>query len=352
MVKDFSAFLGAAAPAPVSPLAALGWQGFQSSQVGVEELAETPPVRVTAVHRSALDVVGEGLTQTLPWMADVTVGDWLMLNAVLPTASRVLERKTLLKRRAAGHDRSVQLIAANLDTAFVVTSCNADFNVARLERYLAVVLEAGVTPVILLTKADMAPEVAGYVAQARAISDLVEVIALNATGDDVKSLLGPWTKPGQTVGFLGTSGVGKSTLTNALGDLDVATGGIREDDARGRHTTTGRQLHIVAGGCAILDTPGMRELQLTDTAEGVGAVFADLEALAGTCKFRDCAHESEPGCAVRAAIAAGELDAARLARWQKLVAEDSMNSETLAERRRREKGFSKMVNKVVRGKGR
>lgn len=350
MVKDYSAYLGAAAPAPVSPLAALGWQGFQSGQVDTEEMSETPPVRVTAVHRSALDVVGEGISETLPWMADVTVGDWLMLNRTLPTASRVLERKTLLKRRAAGHDRSVQLIAANLDTAFVVTSCNADFNVARLERYLAVVLEAGVTPVILLTKADMCEDAAGYVAQARAIRDTVEVIALNARDEDVKALLGPWTKPGQTVGFLGTSGVGKSTLTNALGDLSVATGVIREDDARGRHTTTGRQLHMVPGGCAILDTPGMRELQLTEASEGVGAVFADLEELAAGCKFRDCAHESEPGCAVRAAVEAGDLDRERLARWQKLVAEDAMNTETLAERRRREKGFSKMVNKAVKGK--
>lgn len=352
MTKDYTAFLGGkTTQAPVSPLAGLGWQPFFAQQTDTEEMAAFPPVRVTEVHRTQLHVRGDGVDEMIPWGADATVGDWLMLNRTLPTASRVLERKTVLQRRAAGHDRAVQLIAANLDTAFIVTSCNADFNVARLERYIALALEAQVTPVIVLTKADMA-DPSPFVAQAQAISERVEVIALNAKGAGVKEALGPWAKAGQTVGFLGTSGVGKSTLTNALGDLEVATGDIREDDARGRHTTTRRQMFFIPGGAAILDTPGMRELQLTDAATGVGAVFADLEEIAAGCKFRDCAHETEPGCAVRAAVQAGEITSERVERWRKLVAEDAMNTETLAEKRKREKGFAKMVNRAVKSKAR
>ncbi len=351
MVRDYGEFLGKTEAPVASPLAALGWRPFFANQVDADELLAHPPVRVTEVHRSSIHVVGDGIDQSLPWVAATTVGDWLMLNRELPTASRVLTRATEIKRRAAGPGRDVQMIAANLDTAFIVSSCNADFNVARLERFLAVVLEAGVTPVVVLTKKDQAPDWQDYVAQTQAMTDAA-VIAVNAKGDEVRSVLVPWCRPGQTVGFLGMSGVGKSTLTNAIGNLSVATGDIRTDDARGRHTTTRRQLFFVPDGPAILDTPGMRELQLTEAASGVGEVFSDLEEIAGQCKFRDCAHGGEPGCKVQAGIASGTIEPERLARWQKLVAEDRVNSESVAQRRKREKGFSRMVNKSIRGKAR
>lgn len=351
MVRDYGAFLGKTEGQGPSPLARLGWRPFFSGQVDATELQAKPPVRVTEVHRSSVQVVGDGINESLPWMAGAAVGDWLMLDRALPTSSRVLARATEIKRRAAGPGRDVQVIAANLDTAFIVSSCNADFNIARLERFLAVVLEAGVVPVVVLTKRDHAPDWEDYVDQARAITD-ADVIALDATSQSVKDVLAPWSGLGQTVGFLGMSGVGKSTLTNAIGDLNVATGEIREDDARGRHTTTRRQLFFVPDGPAILDTPGMRELQLTDAASGVGEVFSDIEDSALRCKFRDCTHTTEPGCAVQAALADGSIAPERLERWRKLVAEDHVNTESAAQRRKREKSFSKMVNTSIRGKQR
>jgi ribosome biogenesis GTPase len=163
--------------------------------------------------------------------------------------------------------------------------------------------------------------------------------------------LADWCKPGRTVAFLGSSGVGKSTLTNALlGAQAIATKGIREDDAKGRHTTTRRELHATPGGCLVLDTPGMRELQLTDAATGIADVFEDIEALTGRCRFTDCRHETEPGCAVQAAIEDGSLDPARLNRWRKLQAEDAFNSASLAERREKDRAFGKLVRSAVKAK--
>ncbi len=352
MTRDYSQFLpitetDTAKPKILSPLDALGWQSFFAQQTDIDEMALTPPVRVVEVHRNALHALGDGIDTMVPPGPDATVGDWLLLDPDQPAQSRVLDRKSLIKRRAPGHDRRVQLIAANIDTTFVVTSCNDDFNVARLERYIALAFEADAAPVILLTKLDLCEVPDAYIDQAKAISDLVPVVALDARGSDPQDKLAGWCKPGQTVAFLGSSGVGKSTLTNALSEgLNLKTQAIREDDARGRHTTTRRQLHIVPGGCAVLDTPGMRELQLTGAASGVGDVFADLETLAEGCKFRDCQHLSEPGCAVVAALEAGEIDQARFDRWQKLVAEDQFNSATLAQRKNKDKSLRKQVRRI------
>jgi ribosome biogenesis GTPase len=241
----------------------------------------------------------------------------------------------------------MQPIAANLDTAFIVTSCNQDFNVARLERYIALTLEAGVDPVIVLTKPDLCDTPQDYVDRAAEISDLVPVVVLDARGDAAKTALAPWCKPGKTVAFLGSSGVGKSTLVNALSEgAGVETQAIREDDAKGRHTTTRRQLHFVPGGCAVLDTPGMRELQLADAASGVADLFSDLHDLSQQCRFNDCAHETEPGCAVRAALDAGEIDNARLGRWQKLMAEDRFNTASMSERKSRDKALGKTIRQI------
>lgn len=353
MTRDLSAFQPPAGKGQsaqqVTRLKSLGWQAFFAQQISIDELNDTPPVRVTEVHRSGLRVLGDGIDMMVPPRADATVGDWLLLDHDLPSSSQLLERKSLIKRRAAGHDRSVQLIAANIDTAFIVTSCNLDFNVARLERYVALAFDAGVTPVILLTKADLCDDASAYVADAEAISADVAVLTLNAKSNEPVAKLAPWCKPGQTIAFLGSSGVGKSTLTNALSVSEVAaTQAIREDDAKGRHTTSHRQLHILPNNCAVLDTPGVRELQLTDAEEGVAEVFSDLDELSTQCRFNDCKHISEPGCAVLAALERGEIDEARLARWRKLVAEDQHNTASLAQRRSKDKAFGKMVKQATK----
>ena len=357
MIRDYSHFLPPslrmAAPRKPGPLEQLGWQNFFARQISIEELSATPPVRVVEVHRTGLHVLGEAVDTLLPPDPEVTVGDWLLHDAGDPAASRRLERKSLLKRRAPGTGRQVQLIAANLDTGFIVSSCNHDFNLARLERYVALCFEAGVVPVIVLTKPDLCgtEAQADYRDAACAVSEQVPVVVIDALAGDVAGALGDWCGPGQTVGFLGSSGVGKSTLVNALAGRDaVATADIREEDSKGRHTTTRRQLHLLDGGCAVLDTPGMRELQLADVAEGVARVFGDLEALSARCRFRDCRHESEPGCAVLAAVEAGEIGAARVGRWHKLAREEAFNSASLAERKAKGKAVSRLVREVKRRK--
>lgn len=331
----------------LSALEMLGWQPFFAQQISAEDLADRPPVRVTEVHRSALQVIGDGIDRSIGFIADATVGDWVLFDPLQPQASRLLKRKSLIKRRAPGSDRREQLIAANIDTVFIVSSCNQDFNVARLERYVALAFEAEITPVILLTKADLSDDVDTYVSQARAISEQVPVVTIDARGAEPRAKLTEWCGQGQTVAFLGSSGVGKSTLTNALaGNQAIETAAIREDDARGRHTTTSRQLHVMPGGCLVLDTPGMRELQLTDAASGIGDVFADLAELATQCRFNDCQHETEPGCAITKAVKAGEIDAARLDRWRKLMAEQAFNSASLAERKTKDKTFGKTIRGI------
>ncbi|WP_367646393.1 ribosome small subunit-dependent GTPase A [Ruegeria arenilitoris] len=270
-----------------------------------------------------------------------------MLDSTRPRSSRVLERTSLIKRRAPGTDRQEQLIAANIDTAFIVTSCNQDFKVARLERYAALALEARMTPVIVVTKTDLVTDPQNYIDAARAVSDMIDVVAFDARGDAPRTKLLPWCKPGKTVAFLGSSGVGKSTLANALLESQsIETQTIREDDAKGRHTTTRRELHAMPNGCLVLDSPGMRELQLTDAAEGINDLFADIQELAAQCRFKNCQHDSEPECAVLKAIDEGVLDSDRLRRWRKLMAEDAFNSASLAERRSRDKAFGKMVRGV------
>ncbi|WP_166417859.1 ribosome small subunit-dependent GTPase A [Cochlodiniinecator piscidefendens] len=316
----------------------LGWQDFFEDQMSKKELEQTQPVRVMEVHRNGMRVLGKSLSGSYRNLHSqdgdshklAVVGDWVLMGGDDMLPLRVLKRKSLFKRRAPGKGHAQQLIASNVETAFIVSSCNQDFNVARLERYLAMVHEAGSTPVIILTKADLTDDIETFQAQAQSMAPKLSVLVLNAKGSDVRELLSPWCQAGQTIAFLGSSGVGKSTLVNAVsGTQKAETQDIREDDAKGRHTTTRREIYQIDSGCLVLDTPGMRELQLTEAAFGVSEVFADISILAADCKFNDCKHDKEPGCAIQSALEAGEIDPVRFERWKKLLAEEHHNTALL-----------------------
>lgn len=339
-------------------LADLGWTSFFASQFSADETPAFCAVRVMAVHRGLLTVAGDGIEATIPSHLPgataeedrPTVGDWLVAERDTLRPTRILRRTSLFKRRAAGTGREIQLIAANVDTVFVISSCNRDFNPARLERYLVLARDAGVLPVVVLTKADLTDDAETYAKAARRLLPGLIVETIDARDRDAAAGLAAWCGAGQTVALLGSSGVGKSTLVNTLAGTIAVTGAVRADDDRGRHTTTARALHRLERGGWLLDTPGMRELQLADSQDGLHDVFDDIVALIGNCRFSDCSHDAEPGCAIRAAIASGSLDPERLARWRKLAAEDVFNTASLAERRARDRAFSKMTRAIVRDK--
>ncbi|WP_369139354.1 ribosome small subunit-dependent GTPase A [Modestobacter versicolor] len=258
--------------------------------------------------------VGGGLHDA----AAPAVGDWVAVRGEL--AVRVLPRRTAFVRTAAGRGSAPQVVAANVDLVLVVDSLVGEARLRRVERYLAVAWASGATPVVVLTKADVCPDVPAAVAQVAEDAVGVDVLAVSAvTGaglDRLRALL----TPGCTAAMVGPSGVGKSSLANALAGRPVAaTAGIRED-GRGRHTTTARELHLLPGGALLIDTPGMRELALPG-GDGLDSTYADVTELAADCRFRDCAHRTEPGCAVAAAIDRGRLDPARFTAWRKLQAE-------------------------------
>ena len=338
---------------PTESLHALGWRpGFQAQ---FDPASGLQPARVMAVQRGRVEVTHENGTTSIELSRKaaalgITVGDWVLLDEDAKTIHERLERFALFQRRAAGSGAERQLIAANVDTLFIVTSANRDFNEARLERYLAIAQDAGAFPVIVITKADTVDSVSPFVATASRLAPGVLVEALDARDPEAVDALRPWCETGQTVALLGSSGVGKSTLVNSLTGAHQDTFAVRNDDQRGRHTTTTRSMHRLPQGGWLIDTPGMRELQLVDVAEALDDVFAEVATFAGQCRFSDCAHESEPGCAVQAAIADGALDADRLRRYRKLLSEDRRNSETLAERRSRDKQFGKLVKSVMSDK--
>ena len=315
-------------------LETLGWSSFFGDQVADDE-AMLFPARVDAVHRgrlTALTPAGQ-VDIVLPARSDTgeyAVGDWVLAEAATRVLHRRLHRKSILQRPGEGR-RPIQLVAANIDTLFIVSSCNADFNVARLERYLALANDAGTDPVIVLTKADVADDAADFERQAAALQRELPVVTLNARSPAAAAALDPWCSAGSTVALVGSSGVGKSTLVNALVGIERTqpqqqTGSVRESDSKGRHVTTSRSLHAMAGGGWVVDTPGMRSLRVKDVTQGIDTLFAEITELAPACKFRNCTHDHEPGCAVLAAVAAGTVDPERLARWKKLQAESHHGS--------------------------
>ena len=245
------------------------------------------------------------------------MGDWVELRETQIVA--VAPRRTLFARKAAGSAVDVQPIAANVDIAFVVMAMDYDFSLRRLERYLVLTRESGARPVVLLTKADLASDVDGRVAAARAVAEEAPVHALAAPSGLGLAAVTDYLKPGVTAVLLGSSGAGKSTLTNVLLGVErMATQAVRESDSKGRHTTTHRELLELPGGAFLIDTPGMRELQLWASEENVNATFGDVEQWAARCRFADCSHAGEPGCAVQQAVADGLLDPERLESLHKL----------------------------------
>ena len=322
-------------------LSGLGWTPHFADQIEPGEAR--PPARVTEVKRRLLVALSEEGPVTLlapGGTGSFAVGDWVLQDGIRATR---LTPTTEIARRAAGDDGARQLIAANVGTMAIVTSCNADFSPARLERYLAIALGAGCEPLIVLTKADQTDDPAPFAQAASTLAPELIVLTLDARDAAEARRLDAWCGPGMTLALVGSSGVGKTTIQNALTGTEAATQDVREDDAKGRHTTTARALRrTLAGGC-LIDTPGMRELGLTETGDGVALVFAEIAELATACRFRDCTHSGEPGCAVQAAIAAGSLDSDRLARFEKLEREDGVNTLALNDRRTKARATSKVA---------
>jgi ribosome biogenesis GTPase len=253
------------------------------------------------------------------------VGDWVIVQSTADNTvlvRRVLERRTVISRKVAGVVTEEQSIAANVDAAFIVTGLDGNYNIKRIERYLTLVLDFGIDPIVVLNKADVCSDLTSRVAEVEAItfgSPVITVSALEGTGMQELSTA---MEPGKTYVLLGSSGVGKSTIVNhLLGKAVQRVEAIREDDSRGRHTTTSRELFVLKNGALMIDNPGMREIQLWGDEQGLGEAFEDVQSLAAECRFSDCTHSHEPGCAVQKAIESGELVPQRLESFFKLQKE-------------------------------
>ena len=319
--------------------------------------------RVTAVHRERYQLISEkgecyGSLKTKEYYLDQaefpTAGDYVTIYYIENGDSLILAtqpRRTVFTRRDPGSVPRSQAVAANFDYVFILQSLNHDFNPKRLERYLTLAWQSGATPVILLTKADLVEDYWDYLTRIERAAAGVNVHVVSARTGYGLPRLNAYLQPGKTVVFLGSSGVGKSSLVNALaGEELMAVSGIREEDSRGRHTTTHRQLITLRSGVHVIDTPGMRELGMWEVDEGIGEAFSDVESYLGKCRFSDCAHGSEPGCAIRRAIDMGELDLERWESYRKLKEEAVDRDELLRRKQQWHKDvakFSRSRNKEV-----
>lgn len=342
----------------------LGWRASFAAALANCAPAGSVPVRVVRAIRGHYAAAGHPeiseayLPGRVQQEAEATgrfpvVGDWVAVTPQAGGAARIeaiLPRTGTFSRKVPGEVTREQVVVANVDTVFLVSGLDGDYNPRRIERYLTLAWESGATPVVVLNKADQATDRESILLEVAGVAFGVPVVFTEATAPDGLAPLLPYLKPGETHALLGSSGVGKSTLTNRLlGEEALKTQAVREDDSRGRHTTTHRELFILPGGGLLIDTPGMRELQLWSDGEGLEHAFEDIAQLAEDCRFRDCQHQDEPGCAVCAAVEAGDLGADRLESYHKLQREVAY-----LERRQDQRAASnskarwKAINKEVR----
>jgi ribosome biogenesis GTPase len=353
-------------------LALLGWDETLSADFVSYDCANLTAGRVTLQHNHIFTVITEagevhaqvsGRLRHESISADElpAVGDWVALrlapgdsNALIQA---VLPRRSKFSRKTAGRATREQVVAANIDTVFLVVGMDNDFSSRRVERYLAAAWESGAAPVVVLNKLDLCADPFARLAAIKGVARAVPVHAISALRGDNLDALAAYCVPRRTVALLGSSGVGKSTLINTLlGENLLTTAAVRQKDNRGRHTTTHRELIFVPGGAMVIDTPGMRELQLWEADEGVQLTFDEIETLARGCRFRDCRHHNEPGCAVRAAVNSGELAPDRLASMLKLQKElawsDRQHDQLAAiEEKRRWKAIHKSAKRFYRDEG-
>jgi len=350
----------------VHSLDGLGWDPFFDQQVTNNERTRWTPARVVWEGRDRYRLS----TGEAEWRADLAgrirheatsradlpaIGDWV-LAGLRPaegsaTIHRVLARRSCFSRASAGRSAREQIVAANVDTVLLVTSFNRDFNLRRIERYLALTWESGARPIIVLNKADLCADSEAWQSEMAAASQGVPVLVTSALSGSGMAAFVDAIRAGGTTALLGSSGVGKSTLINALiSDGRQVVRPIRDGDGRGRHSTTSRQLFCLPAGGILIDTPGMRELQLWDAEDGLERAFGDVELLADSCRFRDCSHGGEPGCAVTAAVERGELAAERFASYRRLQREDDFlrarhDEGVRLERTRKAKQIAKAVRR-------
>ena len=358
-------------------LASLGWDAAWAA--AFHAACELPgnrsentvvPGRVVAEHRERYTVSAMGgevsavlagrvrhilrVREELP-----AVGDWVGISREAGDGTAIVRfvvpRRSAFLRKSAGSVTEAQVVAANVDVALIVTALPGDLNARRLERYVTLAWESGATPAIVLTKSDLSDDVSGALSQAGLAAPGVDVIAVSAMNGDGMESLAAWLVPGRTAVLMGSSGVGKSTLVNhLLGATQLRTGTLAST-GKGRHTTTYRELVRLANGALLIDTPGMRELQLWNADDGLSPTFADVEAYAASCRFRDCAHDQEPGCAVREAVASGKLAAERLEHWHRLRRElaflaRKQDQRADAEQRHRIRGVMRGLRAHLRNK--
>ncbi len=344
----------------------LGFNDWFAEKASLYALPGFQLARIAAVDKDSYVVIGEKNEvfaeiegklrfQARTSMALPTVGDWVYVkyynNDTLAIIHEILPRRSLLKRKTAGKKIDYQLLSANIDTAFIMQSLDANFNLRRLERYLVAVKEGGIEPVVLLSKADLmtGKEIEERIAAIQQVySDLKIVAFSNKTGLGLKDIQRN-IQPGQTYALLGSSGVGKTTLLNNLIGKDIyKTAAVRVKDAHGRHTTNRRQLTILDSGGLLIDTPGMREFGNISIATGLTEAFSEIASLAQGCKFKDCTHTNEPGCAILEALNKGQLPAERLNSYQKLQKEAKYNEMSYVEKRKKDKTFGKYVKKTLK----
>ncbi|MDY6902601.1 MAG: ribosome small subunit-dependent GTPase A [Cyanobacteriota bacterium] len=314
----------------------LGWNDFFASNFEQLRQQELTVARVAIEHRNSYvlhseigEVSGEvtGKFRHQATQAEFpAVGDWVVISLreseKSATIHSVLPRKSKFSRQSAGGITSEQIVAANVDTVFLVSGLDGDFNPRRIERYLILAWESGANPVILLNKADLCQNLEDCLNKVENIALGVPIITISAANSQGLEALQPFLQPGQTVALLGSSGVGKSTITNQLkGEAIQAVKAVRQGDDRGRHTTTHRELILLPNGSLIIDTPGMREIQIWASEDSLQSTFEDIETLAEECRFRDCQHINEPGCAVQQALQDGKLNNSRFLSYQKLQKE-------------------------------